>query len=52
MGENRVPKSDKRAGVSSFPSSSLRFIDLRVSWDKGLFSSSYKEREIKEAKVS
>ena len=37
VGENRVPKSDKGAGVSSFPLSSLRFIDLGVSWDKGLF---------------
>ena len=37
MGEDGVPKRDKGAGVSSFPSSSLRFFDLGVSWDKGSF---------------
>ena len=37
VGEDGVPKRDKGVGVSSFPSSSLRFFDLGVSWDKGSF---------------
>ena len=37
VGEDGVPKRDKGAGVSSFPSSSLRFFDPGVSWDKGSF---------------
>ena len=35
--EDGVPKIDKGAGVSSFPSSSLRFFDSRVRWDTGSF---------------
>ena len=37
VGEDGVPKRDKGAGVSSFPSPSLHFFDPRVSWDKGSF---------------
>ena len=37
VGEDRVPNRDKGAEVSSIPSSSLRFFNLGVSWDKGSF---------------
>ena len=37
VGEDGVPNRDKGAAVLSFPSSSLRFFNLGISWDKGLF---------------
>ena len=37
VGEGGVPKSDCRAEVSSFPSSSLCFFDLGVMRDRGSF---------------
>ena len=37
VGEEKVPKSDWRARVSSFPSSSLRFFDLGLMRDRGSY---------------